>query len=347
MTIKVGIVIGKCPPGECGVGDYTRVLASELRKIGVDAEVVDSGDWTVRSTRENRALLRRRGYDVIHIQYPSFGFGYNLGPQLLSLISSCVVTLHEASQRRLPRKLSLLPFALRPRHVIFTSIYEQQYCAAWAPWLAKRSSIIPVGSNLPPIAVETRRALSEVVNFGLITPKKGLEQVLDLARLVRQSQADFSIQIVGRVPEVHRAYFERLRADSAQLPVTWITDLGDEDAFRKLASATFAYLPFPDGASDRRTSLKATLAAGLAVITTRGAHLPADLDRVVKLAASPQEAWAVIQALASNEQEVRAMSEKAIKFAERFSWEHIAWSHRLLYESLCGDAVGRAAAGGD
>src|SRR6202043_938890 len=119
---------------------------------------------------------------------------------------SCVVTIHEASQRHILRKLSLFPFAVRPEHMIFTSCYERQFAMAWAPWISRASSVIPVGSNIAVAAEQGPRNRTEIVHFGLIMPGKGLEQVLELGNLSRLAGLPLVVRIIGRVPLKHASY---------------------------------------------------------------------------------------------------------------------------------------------
>jgi glycosyltransferase involved in cell wall biosynthesis len=116
--------------------------------------------------------------------------------------------------------------------------------------------------------------------------------------------------------------------------VEWSVGLDHEAAGRALGEAAFAYLPFPDGASERRGSLLACLAAGNVVVTTRGPQTPSALDGAVRYAASPHEAAEVLGALAADERAVARLRAAAMAFAARFSWESIAERHVELYRTL-------------
>ena len=185
--MKVALIIGVCPPGLCGVGDYTACLDKALRIRGVESHVIASEDWNVSSVLRVRRNLREHNFDIVHIEYPTVGFGARLGPQALSLLRGCVVTIHEASQRHFLRKLALFPFSVRPEHIIFTSSFERQFATKWAPWISSVSSVIPVGSNIGVGARKGPRNLSEVVYFGLIMPGKGVEKVVELSRLIKSA----------------------------------------------------------------------------------------------------------------------------------------------------------------
>ena len=110
----------------------------------------------------------------------------------------------------------------------------------------------------------------EVVHFGLIRPEKGLEQVIDLAELLQRHGSALRVRIVGDVVPKWSKYFQQLQRSSAELPITWEIGLPLARVGEVLAGVRLGYLPFPDGASERRTSLLALLEAGVATITTKG-----------------------------------------------------------------------------
>lgn len=335
--MKVALVTGPCPLGQCGVGDYTVRLATALMKAGVEAQVIAEGSWSLGDVFSTNRLLRNRCFDIVHIQYPTAGFGRKLGPQALSLLRASVITIHEASQRRFLRKLSLFPFLVRPQHLIFTSSFERRFLAQCVPWVMRCSSIIPVGSNIPEPSQGVSRTLAEVVHFGLITPHKGIEDVLELARLIGTSGRSLMVRIIGQVPAQHAAYGRNLRLQAARLPVVWHHDLEADQVARLLGQISLAYLPFPDGASERRTTLKTALLSGLAVLTTVGPHTPRPLRDVVLECASPLAAFRSLSALLDDPQQIVALSSKAVDYARRYSWERIAGLHVGVYESVLGE----------
>lgn len=318
--MKVALVTGRCVPGECGVGDYTARLGKVLNASGAETHLIASGDWSLSGAFRVSRSLRKQKFDIVHIEYPTVGFGYKLGAQGLSLLRNCVITIHEASQRQILRKLALIPFAVRPKHIIFTSSFERRFCTSWAPWIARCSSVIPLGSNIAVAEREEPRTLTEVVYFGLIVPRKGLERLLEFANLIKLAGLPLVVRIVGRVSLKHAAYFDALRLKATGLPIIWDHDLTEEETAKALARATFAYLPYTDGASERRTTLKSALLSGLAVVTTRGPHTPRDLEGVVRFCRSPEEALAEVRSLLNAPEERANMAVRAVQYGQQYTW---------------------------
>jgi glycosyltransferase involved in cell wall biosynthesis len=332
--MKIVFLTGSYPPDACGVGDYTGQLAEALRRKGVAVEVICRVKWSLGNIGGILRAVRSLRPNIVHIQYPTVGFGKKLTPQLLSLAMPCVITIHEASEAHVLRQLSLYPFSLRSEHVIFTTPYERDHAVRRAPWIARKCSVIPVGSSIRTAELGRPRNAREIVSFGLFRPQKGLEDVFALAELIKAAGAPLSIRLIGKPYPAGSPYFEGLRQRSRDLPITWDIDLGEDAVAERLAGTSIGYMPFPDGASGRRTSLLALLANGVATITTRGAHTPQDMDKAVLFSRGPEETFRMIEELCSDDAFRERLSGKGRAYAAQFSWDAIAQRHVELYERL-------------
>jgi glycosyltransferase involved in cell wall biosynthesis len=334
--VKVAFLIGPCPKGTCGVGDYTRLLAAALDIKGVRTEVFECAEGSP-AFRVFRLATAIRGFqpDVTHLHYPTAGFGKGLTPQLFSLLRRSVLTVHELEGTHLLRRLSFYPLWARARHIIFTTEPNRDYSLRWAPWVRSISSVVPLSSNIP-VRTNGRNGhgSAEVIHFGLLRPNKGIEDVLEFARLAYSAKLPIGIRIVGGSLTRHKAYLSSLRAASAELPVIWDLDLTAEEVAHRLAGATLAYMPFPDGASEKRTSLLAALGSGLPVVTTRGEFTPSELKDAAWLCASPSEALIAARTLLERSDLREALGSRARQYAERFSWESAVQSHIAIYQGL-------------
>lgn len=335
--MKVAIVTGPCRPGECGVGDYATCLVRALNAAGAESAAINSEPSGLVSVFGVASGLAKERFDIVHIQYPTLGFRTGAAAQTLSMIQGCVVTIHEASQRHILRKLSLIPFAFRSMHVIFTSESERQFATRWIPWISRKSSVIPIASNIRKGPTDRPRRVGEVVYFGLIIPGKGLDQVVELSQLAKSAGTPFTLRILGQVPSRSKAYYETLRSQAADLPVQWTVGLTEEEVSEELSQAYISYLPYPDGASERRATLKAMLLNGVAVVTTRGAHTPSSWETAVKFCQTSQQAFDTICALMNDRDEITRMAVKAFQLGQSYSWEYIAQKHLEIYRLLLHD----------
>jgi glycosyltransferase involved in cell wall biosynthesis len=332
--MKIVLITGSYPPDICGVADYTERLSEALQEAGAEVVVFTGKQWKLANAAQLSQEIGRVNADVTHMQYPATGYGWNLGPQLLSLLRPLVMTIHECSQSHVLRRLSLYPFAMRSRQIIFTNQYEREYSERFAPWIEGRSTVIPIGSNVQPQPGTVNRLNNVVTHFGLIRPHKGLEQIMEMGRLFKQRANGLRLRVVGTVLPGSESYFGRLRAEAEGCPVDWVLGLNGKSLSRALAQAEVAYLPYPDGASERRSSLIAMLANRTAIITTRGSHTPPAMESAIELAGSPIEAVKLAECMFKNPEYLISRQLSAAEYARRFAWNSIATEHMTIYRRL-------------
>ena len=330
--MRVVMVAGTFPPAICGVGDYTGRLAIALTSAGVQVEVVTGRDCSLRNVY---ALVRSlRHGPILHIQHPTERYDLYLGPQVLSLAVPPVVTIHEFGRMRPLDRLSTCLFFARPRHLVFTTRGERDTACRHAPWIRAKSVVIPVGSSIRPVEGTGARSSGKILYFGLIAPRKGIESVLKLAALIRAGQLPYVVHIVGAIPDKLGEYARGLQSASVQLPIQWTLNQSEQRVAEILSESAVAYLPFPDGASDRRSSLKAVLEAGLACITTVGKQTSASLRSAVRTADRPEEALTIFRQLDASMETRQSLVRGAREYVNSCSWDIIARSHIDLYTRL-------------
>ncbi len=326
--MKIVMVSGSWPPERCGVGDYSDRLASALGAAG--AEVVRfGGEGATRSSQLVHSLgrIRQIAPDVVHIQYPTAGYRRSIGPSLLAAIVRCpvVVTLHEFTRFRFYRMPWFLPFAFA-QGLVFTSAHERTDFLRRLRHVPRHCETIPIGSNIPvgPDLVRDPRA---VCSFGLLMPDKGLEQFLTLAKSLAGRGYRFSL--IGSIPEKFRAYGEAITAEARALGVQVFADETPDGVARQLRLHTYAYLPYPDGATDKRGSLLATLVNGLKIMAplTDRSHPPIR-DCVVE-AGSPEQAARILAAVEAGDDPWSGINLQAVSSA--FEWQRIAQRHLSFY----------------
>jgi glycosyltransferase involved in cell wall biosynthesis len=181
---------------------------------------------------------------------------------------------------------------------------------------------------------DRERDLAEVIYFAIIRPDKGLEQVIALAALIKNRNLAFRIRVIGRPHPKYPDYFHRMYELSKDLPILWDIGLPD-NAVRDLFSRSQAgYLPFPDGASERRSSLFALLVNGVVTVTTKGAHTPPEMDKAVGYADTPQEALQLIQRIIAEKEYQEQLRQGAYSFINNYTWESIAEKHIEIYRMI-------------
>ena len=330
--MRVSLITGSVPPYPCGVGGFTEKLAEELRAQGVEVALVTGLDWSAFSANRSRKQIAAASPDIVHIQYPTRGYRWSLGPHALSLSMKTVVTLHEFSQVHLLRTLSSMAFLLRSQ-MVFTTEFERASAQKWAPWIEGRSRVIPI-ANIVDRYQGAPLPRSGVAYFGLLRPKRGLEDFLEFARLLHSKSPELPIRIIGGEVPYAKDYPERLRSIAAGVPIEWHVNKSEAEVARLLSICEFAYLPFPEGATERRTSLIGAMVNGCVIISNGGVQSPARLIDAIEIAASPTEACESILKLQADRNKLEALRNRGESYIQQFKIENVAKAHIALYAEL-------------
>lgn len=334
--LRVALITGAPLAGRCGIHDYVGQLASALATAdGLDAEVVSHEDWSPRGVRRLLGRVRALRPDILHIQYPMIVGWRSLGPHSLGFLMSTpqVVTLHEFSSFDRLRRASMGAFAVSAKRIVLTTDFERARFLGMFPRAEAKTAVIPIGSNVPFLPPRPGGEVT-VIHFGQIKPGRGLEDFLRVARIAARTGAVWRFKVVGAPVTWAADFVAGMQAQTEGGNVEWSVNLGDADAADALRSADVAYLPYPDGVSERRGSLIAALGNGLPVVTTRGPFQTSELEKVVSFAADPHQAFAAIAEIVGNPAKGEAMRSAAFEYVKKFGWPQIADAYRSIYRRL-------------
>jgi glycosyltransferase involved in cell wall biosynthesis len=334
ISMKIAMISGT-PSIRCGVSDYTKNLVQALNFSGANVEIFAEDPWHFDSLQKFQRFIRTFSPDVIHYQYPAAAYGKIPYPQFLLLWnlfqSPSFVTLHEYVHTHPLRKFSSSIFAFA-RHIVFTNLYE---CSAFSKNFhldSSRSSIIPLGSAIP-AGTPIPKHVGQIMYFGLIRPNRGLEDFLSLAHLSKTSEPPLHFVIAGSKQSSGDAYVSEIQKSNYDLKnVEWVFEPTPAEVSRMFRESDIAYLPYPDGASERRSSLIAALSNASSIITTRGDQTPPDFDDKMLFAKSPEHALELVKATQSDRSRLSALSLKAGLYAKKFDWANISEMHLKLYK---------------
>lgn len=321
------------PPVPCGVGDYTRGLATALAGAGHDVTVVTAEGTTTPADAPVRVRPLLRNWDVgaflqawrrfarprpdlVVANFPAAiatsrsrllylvpGLAKaTLGWPRTTYIVHEFIRTGEAERRR-------LWLALRAADRIVTVTKgERDAIAARYPWAAARTVVRHSAPSIP-VAVDDSAADARlrgqlappgrgvIAFFGFVNaPGKGFEDLLEAV-----AQTDAVLVAAGSLDagDPYQAQIEALiRRLGLTERVRWLGFVADDDVGRLLRTADAVVLPFRNGAESGYTSLLAALVNGAAVVTTRGPQNPTWLrDGETALLVEPSDPAAVVQAL--------------------------------------------------
>ena len=313
--MKILLITGSFPPMRCGVGDYTHQLALALTRdpllqvavltsrAAASLEspagfvlfpIVEAWDW--REFRTILTVIRAWAPDLVHIQYPTLGYGQKRLPWLLPLCLrlagfTVVQTWHEIYP--LQFFFRLLSKAVVPGGLIVVREDYRKRTSALLRWafLNKTMRFIQNSSALPAVELsiaerETLRAqyarpnAHMIVYFGFLYPRKRVELLFQIA-----DASDSHLVIIGdsfRESELQNftqsnrvaqnVYYQSLRqlaeTDAWRGKVTMSGFLPAHDAARVIAAADAVVLPILGGAGEWNTSVHGAQAQGTFVLTT-------------------------------------------------------------------------------
>ena len=352
--MRVLLVSGTFPPGQCGIGDYTARLASALAaldgvRVGVltqapagqtaapGAEILPvAASWGLAGLLSLLRRVREWKPDIVHFHFPSQGFGLQLAPALLPLACrlaglAVVQTWHEPWPL-LGAPRFLLQLAGADGLVFVRPNYAALLPRALRPLLrARMRRTIASAGALPAsrLAVHDRELLRArylsgkdrlVLFFGFIYPSKGVEQLFDIA-----DPRSHALVIAG--PANDPAYLEQLKTLAAQRgwggQLQYTGFLAQQDAADLVAAADAVVLPFLGGGGDWNTSIHAALAQGTLVITT--AAQPRGDDPVRNLYT------AGIGDIGAMRQALNTLAGRRVAAPPDDGWAPIALSHAEFY----------------
>lgn len=360
--MRILLVTGSFPPMRCGVGDYSFNLANVLIaepsvRVGVltstlaeGAKLIDGVEvfpvikrWSLVEIQKVVKVIKNWAPDIVHIQYPTQGYGKGLLPWMLPLIAffmrkKVVQTWHEGYSRRDTPKLflkSIVPGCLvfvRPRYA--ENLHPQLHWPLWG----KKTAFIPNAAAIPRVDMGAnekgairRRYVKEqarlVVFFGFVYPHKGVDLLFEIADPLLDQ-----IVIAGEVDESGEYFQKILKRASTEVwrgKVTIAGFLPSTDVASLLAVADAVILPFRTGGGEWNTSIHGAVLNGAFVITTSLTENGYDKQRNVYHARVDD-----IQEMKSALANYAGSRRKYDAGIDRDEWQEIANRHRLLYESM-------------
>ncbi len=335
---------------KCGVGDYTANLAKALGRcpdtsvaVLTDAAATPipadfefevfpiARGWRMADALRIAKAARRWNPDVVHIQYPTQGYGQRylpwLLPMLFRLIHLPVVqTWHEYHFEKVKR--NILNAVLGGGLIAVRPDYKARM-PEWYRWLIrrKRFEFIPNASAIPRVLLsEAERSLVKshyapasghlIVYFGFVFPAKRVELLFEIA----DPGQDSVVLACDLNPEdvYHKTILNHLRREPWEGKVAVTGFLPAVEVGKLLAAADAVVLPFRDGGGEWNTSIHAAATQGTFVLATsreRHGYDPAEniyfarpddvadmrralrtfvAKRIARLGAEPVSHWEVI-----------------------------------------------------
>jgi glycosyltransferase involved in cell wall biosynthesis len=238
-------------------------------------QVYYSKKWGLHTFFKHIKAINNTGMDYLLMEWPALGYGWSIIPNILCAYFSWFtkkrfgVIIHEQTQLSKKRYITELLILVSANRLIFTNQFEREFAIKRMPFIEKRSTVVKIYSNISQAC--TIRPLEnrtiDIVNFGHIVRDKGIERfIVDTGPLAGK----YRIVLAGQVIERQRKYFENIKKLCMENGIEMHINLSDAEVADLLNNSKIAYLPFPDGVSERRGSLFASLVNGAVAVATIG-----------------------------------------------------------------------------
>jgi len=358
---------------KCGVGDYTAHLATALSRLtNTDVAVLTDVSaspkpsdfefevfpvcrgWRMSDLTRIAAAVRRWRPDLIHIQYPTQGYGLRYLPWLLPVLFRIalvpvVQTWHGYDSRRMTRRL--LPNSLLSGGLI---VVRPEYLEMMNPlyrWLNRRkhARFIPNASTIPPTQLsEDERAAVRlrfcgpdrrlIVFFGFAYPDRGTELLFQVATAGQHNLV--FISDLNPSDRYHKSILDQAESASWAGKVIVTGYLPAEEVGRILAAADAVLLPFRDGGGMWNTSIRAATSQGTFVLSTsREQHGYDSIDNAYY--ARPDDVADMRNAL----QKYIGTRNETTSIGLHRDWDSIAQAHMALYQTVASTRIQNSPAG--
>lgn len=385
--IRVAMV-GTYSPMQCGIAtfgaDLRRAIQGDHAAATVDIIAVGEPDvigkpqppgevaLTIsRTTRSDyvRAaeFVNHKQYDVVYIQHEYGIYGGPDGAYLLDLIEGCeapiVSTLHTVTDHPTPTQRIVLDALLaRSDKVIVMSETAVSILAQANRVARKKVTVIPHGVPVVPESMDddyrlgTPRDSLLLMTFGLLSPDKGIECVIEAMPAILEEDPGAVYAIIGRThPNVVKIHGEVYRESLAELAkargvernVKFIDQFMPLDELVCFLAASDVYVtPYVNPHQITSGTLAYAVGAGKAVLSTPYRYaqelLAEGRGMLFPFRDSESLAQSVV-GLSKNPEERKAFGVRAQAYAERMRWPEVGRLHRnVLSEVLTGNRTIRA-----
>lgn len=331
---NVVLITGSYPPDYCGVGDYSSKLFNNLEVLNqCNVELFYRSKWGIKYFFNYLKELTAKKASIFHLQYPTEGYGYSMVPLMLIIClrlygKITIVTIHELSSRNKAAYIYTQLMLLFSSKVIVSNVLE---CKHANRFVFKRNKvfIIPIASNIKKSNLSETNFSNRDVDlayFGHIRPIKGIEGFITAIELLGKNH---KVQLIGQSLPKYNDFFETIARKAQSLKIEMIIDKEEHIVSDLLSNIKIVYLPFPDGVSNRRGTLLASIQNGCVVISKKSniQEFNDFFEKYIYLVDTDDEAVVLIQKLLKYE----LLPKDTTHAKQLFTWDNVVSKHLEIY----------------
>jgi glycosyltransferase involved in cell wall biosynthesis len=368
--------IGNSLPRRCGIATFTTHLQQAIASTGATSSTaivamtdedrrydyppivgLQVHDQRIEEYQQAARFLNAEQFDVVSLQHEFGIFGGEAGGHIMTLLAGLsmpvVTTLHtvlarpDPAQRRVLREIVDVSTS-----VIVMADKGRQLLRAEYDVPAGKIQVIPHGipdcAFADPEAAKLRRGFggkAVILTFGLISPNKGIEVMIEAMPLILQSRADAVYVVLGAThPNLLRSegesYREGLKRRTRELAieahVVFLDQFVDQATLVDFISMCDVYVtPYLNEAQMTSGTLAYSFGLGRAVVSTPYWHARELLaeDRGVLVPFGDSAAiGAEIAALLTNDARRQDLCAVAYAHSRSMTWERVAERYLAMFE---------------
>jgi glycosyltransferase involved in cell wall biosynthesis len=372
--------IGNSLPRRCGIATFTTdlqqaIAASRPSSQSVIVAMTDTGrhydyspvvarqidDQNIDDYARAATFLNAGRFDVVSLQHEFGIFGGESGSHILTLLSSLampiVTTLHTVlaepspTQHRVLSRIAAVSAAVIVMAEKGRELLQSEYAVP-----ADKIKVIPHGipdaAFVEPDSVKARRGFngrSVILTFGLLSPDKGIEVMIEAMPGIVRRRADAVYVVLGAThPNLVRsegeAYRERLQARVRQLGiedhVVFLDQFVDQETLIDFISMCDVYVsPYLKAAQMTSGTLAYSFGLGKAVVSTPYWHaqeLLADGRGVLVPFGEADALGREIADLLTDDARRQAMRHRAYSHSRGMTWGRIAERYVAVFDEARG-----------
>lgn len=337
------LVTGTYPPQKCGVADYSYRL--------LESETAQKSNWKLLHIKNTSLVgivdvvkeLKSIDDINVNIQYPSINFSRKLLPHFLCIYLRCFtkkivsVTIHEYTQLHWLSKLFMNIFFWFSHKLIFTNEFERGAVVKASRCVKKKSRVIKIFSNISKSdkikKIGDRKY--DIGYFGYIRHGKGIEEFIEVVEKLNSKNNTIKAYILGQRLEGLEEFADSVSQKSNKIGIEVMEGLPDNEVADILADTKVAFLPYPDGLSERRGSYLAYIRNLSLVVSTEGKFVTESQRRTFSIVSVSKAPVELDRILSLSEEEQDVLQEKVVTFVKTeipSSWEEVVAQYNEYLE---------------
>lgn len=263
------------------VTTYNKDIQGYCTKKIKNIEYIKKWNISINNYKIFTKLIKENNIDIVHIEYPGKGYGYNLLINTLPAYISIkhkhvkiVMRYHEFINSRFLRKIIDIPLLVFVDKIFIPSYKDFNFLRyVFKNKVIKTligTSVISENKNKKSINYNNNFTIGY---FGFAYKGKGLEKVIDIFHEINKINSNIKLKLLCELNydnKYHAMILKKIKDKNIEDNVIITGYLNNEETGIEIDSIDVALLPFDDGLTLRRSSMLTFISFGIPIVTSEG-----------------------------------------------------------------------------